>query len=201
MADLKQNTTYGDPTEISSALGRSLNKPSVSLPKVMPETQVPSQPSTPSLPKFSGGGSDIYGQWKSNYKETVPFMGSTNYEQGGTHEGVDIAMPSGTPVQSLTAGTVVESRTGQGRDPSKPSFGNYVVVKTPEGKFVRYSHLSQAWKPVNSSVEIGDVIGDSGNSGSTYSTTGGDGSHLDLRVWEVYQGMKKYLDPSSYFTN
>ncbi len=198
MADLKQNTTYGDPTEISSALGKSLNKPS--LPSIsIPKPTAPEN--TPSLPNVTGGSSDIYNQWKQKYPETTPFQGSTNYEQGGTHEGVDIALPYGTPVQSLTNGEIVESKTGQVRNPDVPSFGNYVVVKTPEGKFVRYSHLSENWVPVGSQVNVGDEIAKSGNSGSTYSASGGDGSHLDLRIWEAYQGVKKYLNPDTYFTN
>jgi len=124
---------------------------------------------------------------------TTPYGGNTNYE--GFHPGVDIANKKGTPIPSFTEGVVTEVREGQTQNPNKPSFGNYVVVKDPQGNLVRYSHLHQSFVKVGEKVNKGFNLGSMGNSGSTYSNSGGDGSHLDLRIKDAFG---KYIDPTSF---
>ena len=201
MTDIKRADLYSELAKTSYKLGRDLG--GRKLPNINMGTPSVSSPDI-SLPNISGGsGSQIYNQWKQQYPETTKFGGSTLYERGGTHQGVDIAMPQGTPIKSLTSGTVVESQTGQTQDQSRPSFGNYIIVKTPDNKYVRYSHLDQVWKNiVGTEVKPGDVLGSEGNTGSTYSQQpGGSGAHLDLRIWELWNNQKKYINPDIYFAN
>lgn len=190
MADIKTNQTYAPMINAAKLFGKTISR---------------RQPIDTS--RFSGVSSavknsgPIIDRLKSLGTMTTPYGGSTNYE--GTHPGIDIANKSGTPIPSMTAGTVVEAKTGQGWTPNKPSFGNYIVVKTPDNKYVRYSHLQDAFVPVGTQVAQGQEIGTIGKTGSTYSRYGaaGDPSHLDLRIWEAYQGAKKYLNPLEYLSN
>lgn len=61
-------------------------------------------------------------------------------------------------------------------------FGNQVQIKTSSGDIVMMSHLDSV------NVKVGDVVtqitklGAQGNTGNTYSLTGGDGTHLDITM-------------------
>lgn len=118
--------------------------------------------------------------------ETVPFGGSTKFEK--FHPGVDIANKMGTEIPTFAEGTV--SQVGV-----SPSFGNYVMVKDTHGSTHRYSHLHQSYVKKGQKVGRGAVLGTMGNTGNTYSLTGGDGTHLDYRIYDLYG---KYINPYSY---
>lgn len=136
---------------------------------------------------------------------TVPYGGSTRYEPGGKHTGIDIANKIGTPIPSFVGGEVVETRTGQKSDPSKPSFGNFVSIRDQNGKIWRYSHLNEVFVEIGQQVQKGAKIGGMGVSGSVYSTSGGTGSHLDLRVFDTADKVagfaKKYYNPINYLSS
>jgi len=133
----------------------------------------------------------------SKYPVTVPFQGSTRYEPQGKHTGLDIGTPTGTPIGSLSGGVVTDVRSGQGWTPNTPSYGNYVIVKDPTtGQQFRYSHLSDEMVEVGQKVNVGDILGSAGSSGSTYSAHhSGPGAHLDLRIMDL---AGKYVDPTPY---
>jgi murein DD-endopeptidase MepM/ murein hydrolase activator NlpD len=122
---------------------------------------------------------------------TTPYGGSTKYES--FHPGLDIANKIGTPIQSYTPGKVTAVRTGQQQ--GGPDFGNYVVITDPEGNQFRYSHLAGENVKIGQTVNKGSVIGTMGNTGQTYSLSGGTGSHLDLRIKNLYG---KYVNPNRY---
>jgi hypothetical protein len=96
------------------------------------------------------------------------------YENGrgkGSHVGVDISLPEGTPVQSVANGVVVRSSYDAG------GFGNFVVVKHPnvpnideQGKksavYSVYAHLSSALVTEGTVVQKGEQIGLSGHTGN-----------------------------------
>jgi len=198
MADLKQNQTYKDITDTSFKLGASLPSRFSGIPKAVSSAgQQPQQPRQPRQPQQYSGQSGA--ELLKGFQTTVPYGGSTRYE--GFHSGSDLVSRQGTkaPIPSFTPGTVVESRTGQGKT-KKPSFGNYVLIKTPDGKFVRYSHLSENYVQVGSDISIGQPVGTQGATGSVYSLHGGSGEHLDLRIYEIYQNQKKYYDPFKYLS-
>ena len=117
---------------------------------------------------------------------TTKYGGSTRIEK--FHPGVDIAAPTGTPVGAYSGGTV----TKIGNDPK--GFGNYIMVKDQNGNTWRYSHLSQNYVKVGDTVGTGQKIAAVGKSGGgVYSRSGGDPSHLDLRVMSASQ---KYISPT-----
>ena len=121
---------------------------------------------------------------------TVPYGGSTRYEK--FHPALDIANKIGTPIPSYSGGTVTDVVRGQVQ--GSPGYGNYVIIKDSNGNSYRYSHLSRSLVKVGDSITKGSEIGLMGNTGSTYSLHGGTGSHLDLRIKDIYG---KYVNPYS----
>ena len=128
---------------------------------------------------------------------TVPFGGQTAWE--GNHPGVDIANKQGTPVPAMASGVVTGVVNGKGQaDPNNPSdpnhgFGNQVSIKDPYGNEHRYSHLHNTYVKVGQRVNKGDIIGPMGSSGSSYSPSGGDATHLDYRLLDAYG---RYMNPN-----
>jgi len=125
---------------------------------------------------------------------TTSFMGSTKYEPGGTHKGIDIANSMGTPIPAYSGGKVTEVVSGKKQ--GDPAYGNYIKIIDNQGKEWRYSHLYGEYVKVGDEIKPGQVIGSMGNTGQTYSTSGGDASHLDLRVFDTFK--KLFVDPSAY---
>jgi hypothetical protein len=104
------------------------------------------------------------------------------------HNGVDIAMPMGTPVFSVAKGTVIAQTTGG-------DAGTYVSIKHDDGKVSEYMHLQRA------SVKVGDVVTESteiGKSGGAVGDPGAGkstGPHLHLQIRDSAGG--KFIDPVS----
>jgi murein DD-endopeptidase MepM/ murein hydrolase activator NlpD len=94
------------------------------------------------------------------------------YEKSGRHGGVDIAIPSSTPIPDVVGGTVI------GRSSTKGGFGNSIIVKGNDGTIRRYSHLSQFKASMGDKVKAGQIIGLSGNTGLS------SGPHLDYREYK-----------------
>ncbi len=78
--------------------------------------------------------------------------------EDATHSGLDIAIPEGSAVRAAGRGTVREAAQDQ-------EYGLYVLVTHDEGYESRYAHLSRIIAKAGKSVESGEVIGLSGNSG------------------------------------
>lgn len=77
---------------------------------------------------------------------------------GGTHPGVDIAVPSGSYIRSVGDGVVAE----RGED---PVYGLFVVVEHPLGYRSLYAHASVVVVEPGRSVRAGQVLGLTGSSG------------------------------------
>ncbi len=80
---------------------------------------------------------------------------------GKMHNGLDYAVPIGTDIQSVTGGTVVYT----GNDPN--GYGNYIKVRDTLGNTHIYGHLSKIQTAPGETVEAGEVIGLSGNTGKS----------------------------------
>ncbi|KIZ14571.1 M23 family metallopeptidase [Streptomyces natalensis] len=83
------------------------------------------------------------------------------------HTGIDFPVSYGTPVMSVTDGTV--------RTQWNSAYGNMAIVTAPDGTETWYCHLSSA-KIRSGSVKAGETIAYSGNSGNT------TGPHLHFEV-------------------
>lgn len=88
------------------------------------------------------------------------------------HSGIDIVAPAGTPVYASAPGRVAAVQEFMVR-------GLVVIIDHGRGVFTAYCHLSEANVKVGQIVNVGDVIGKSGNSGRS------EGPHLH---WELAVG-------------
>ncbi|GAA4126979.1 M23 family metallopeptidase [Streptomyces tunisiensis] len=115
---------------------------------------------------------------------------STAYQSGGaiwssgSHTGIDFHAASGTPVQSVGVGTVVEAGWGG-------AYGNQVVIKMHDGTYTQYAHLSSVSVSAGQEVTVGQQIG---LSGATGNVTGAH-LHFEARMSAEYGSD---LDPVSY---
>lgn len=71
------------------------------------------------------------------------------------HEGIDIAVPVGTPVKAAAAGTVTDTGEQQG-------FGRFILVTNSSGELVRYANLSEIKVQKGQEIKAGEIIGSSG---------------------------------------
>lgn len=88
--------------------------------------------------------------------------GDTNgqHNRKGGHGALDIRTQGELPLKSISDGVVVATKI----DPNGKG-GNYIIIKTPNNKFVKYMHLSSISVKQGQTVKNGEYIGKSGNSG------------------------------------
>lgn len=97
-------------------------------------------------------------------KRKAPKKGASTY-----HKGVDWATPVGTPVYASSGGTVAKAGWGSG-------YGYVVYINHPDGRQTRYGHLSKILVSAGSTVNQGDKIALSGNTGVS------TGAHLHFEI-------------------
>jgi murein DD-endopeptidase MepM/ murein hydrolase activator NlpD len=102
-----------------------------------------------------------------------------NQQVQSRHQGLDYAVPSGTPVHAVNKGTVILAR---------PMFfeGNCVVIDHGQGLLSLYLHLSQIDVKQGEEIRSGQALGLSGGTGRA------SGPHLHLAI--RWQGV--YLNPA-----
>ena len=88
---------------------------------------------------------------------------------GKTHDGLDIAAPTGTPVYAMSRGTVILSDYVS-------SFGNKVEIRYWNGTVSWYGHLSRLDVRTGQTVTPGEQVGLVGNTGYSF------GPHLHLEI-------------------
>jgi murein DD-endopeptidase MepM/ murein hydrolase activator NlpD len=105
--------------------------------------------------------------WPVNGPVVSPF----GMRWGRMHEGVDIAVPAGTPIRAAASGRVaIAAYTG--------GYGNYTCVDHGGGLASCYAHQSSYAVGAGDSVRQGQVIGSVGCTGSCF----GDHLHFEVRV-------------------
>lgn len=125
---------------------------------------------------------------------TTGYGESTKYEK--FHPAIDIANKIGTPIPNEVEGTVVS--VDEGKKQGDNGYGNSVIIQDAQGNKFRYSHLNRAYVKIGQKIGKGQQLGEMGNTGSTYSNSGGTGSHLDFRVTDVKGNP---INPSSFLGN
>ncbi len=104
------------------------------------------------------------------------------YRWGRMHEGIDISVPEGTPVRAAKSGTVILASYYGG-------YGNYICVDHGGGLSTCYAHLSGYASSSGQRVSQGQVIGYSGNTGSST----GPHLHFEVRINGAAQDPMGYL--------
>lgn len=105
------------------------------------------------------------------------------YKLSVRHDGLDIIAPAQTPVYATAPGRVTNVQKANGGK------GNMVEITHSGGYVTRYAHLSSIKVKKGSPVKTGDVIGEVGDSGRSFTT------HLHYEVEK--DGVK--MDPDHYF--
>jgi murein DD-endopeptidase MepM/ murein hydrolase activator NlpD len=111
--------------------------------------------------------------WPAVGAITSPF-GERNAPFGGGnqfHTGVDISVPSGTPVKATADGVISYAGWNAGS-------GNLVVVEHGAGYSTFYAHSSSIPVKVGQRIKRGDVISYSGSTGNS------TGPHVHYEVWQ-----------------
>lgn len=88
------------------------------------------------------------------------------------HTGMDLAVPTGTPIRAALPGIVTVSAYNQG------GYGYYVMIDHGGGLSTLYGHCSRLLSQVGKTVQAGDVIALSGSTGRST----GPHLHFEVRV-------------------
>lgn len=104
------------------------------------------------------------------------------YRWGRMHEGIDIAVAEGTPIRAAKGGTVIMASYNGG-------YGNYTCIDHGSGLSTCYAHQSAFAASSGQSVNQGQVIGYSGNTGSST----GPHLHFEVRINGAAQDPMGYL--------
>ena len=102
----------------------------------------------------------------------------------GHHTGINFPVTTGTRVQAVGTGTVVEAGWGG-------AYGNNVVIKMSDGKYTQYAHLSKITVSTGQTVKARQQIGLSGATGNVT----GPHLHFEARTGPAYGSD---IDPSAY---
>jgi peptidoglycan DL-endopeptidase CwlO len=114
-----------------------------------------------------------YGSGQLIWPVDGPVVSGFGMRWGRMHEGIDIAVPAGTPIRAADAGTVVLVQS----DAESGGYGNFSCLDHGGGLQTCYAHLS-SFAVTSGSVSQGDVIGYVGCTGHCY----GDHLHFEVRI-------------------
>jgi murein DD-endopeptidase MepM/ murein hydrolase activator NlpD len=143
--------------------------------KLLQEAIANGQTTMVGKPGALGGGQMV---WPVNGFVASPF----GPRWGRMHEGLDLAVPAGTPIVAAAGGVVIHAGWMGG-------YGNQVVIQHGGGLTTSYAHQSQVASNVGQAVSQGQVIGYVGCTGTCY----GDHTHFETRVNGVAEDPMRYL--------
>ncbi len=114
-----------------------------------------------------------YGSGQFIWPVDGPVVSGFGMRWGRMHEGIDIAVPAGTPIRAAAAGTVVLVQS----EAESGGYGNFSCLDHGGGLQTCYAHQS-SFAITSGSVSQGDVIGYSGCTGHCF----GDHLHFEVRI-------------------
>jgi murein DD-endopeptidase MepM/ murein hydrolase activator NlpD len=115
-----------------------------------------------------------YGSGQLIWPVDGPIVSGFGMRWGRMHEGVDIAVPAGTPIRAAASGSVVLLQS----EAESGGYGNLTCLDHGGGLQTCYAHQSSFAVGSGQSVSQGDVIGYVGCTGHCY----GDHLHFEVRV-------------------
>ena len=99
-----------------------------------------------------------------------PVTSGFGWRWGRMHEGIDIGVPSGTPIRAAKSGTIVLASAYGG-------YGNYTCIDHGGGLSTCYAHQS-SFARTSGSISQGSVLGYVGCTGHCF----GDHLHFEVRI-------------------
>jgi len=138
----------------------------------------------PSSPSGSVAGNFIVGRgklgWPVNGQVIIGFGKQKDSKLGTYYEsnGIEIAVPPGTPIHAVAAGKVVFAGYFKG-------YGNLFILSHPGGYHTLYAQTNRMDKKLGDQVSAGDVLGSSGLGGrdSIYFEIRAKGSPVNPLSW------------------
>jgi len=104
------------------------------------------------------------------------------------HKGVDYSNRHGGPVVAAASGKIYQAELNN-------SYGHMVVIKHSNSVYTRYAHLKHDLVNVGEDIELGQILGEMGNSGLSTGTH----LHYEILVDEANDGGSPYhftaIDP------
>ncbi|HSJ18518.1 MAG TPA: peptidoglycan DD-metalloendopeptidase family protein [Solirubrobacterales bacterium] len=131
--------------------------------QIQQQLQASASPTLPAGPVRGGSGDMI---WPVDGPVTSPF----GMRWGRLHAGIDISVPSGTPIRAAKSGSIAMAAPTGG-------YGNYTCINHGGGQSTCYAHQS-SFAVTSGSVGQGEVIGYVGCTGSCF----GDHLHFEVRI-------------------
>lgn len=107
--------------------------------------------------------------------------GSNELARDHTHQGLDIAAKTGTPIKAVAEGTVTYSGSMGG-------YGNLIIIDHGNGIETYYGHCSKLYAKVGTTVTAGETIAAVGSTGNS------TGSHLHFEI----RRNGEYVNPQNY---
>lgn len=134
---------------------------------------------TASLPKQQDAEEKADFRWPARGRVIQGFSGR------GGNEGINIAVPEGTPVKAVEGGTVAYAGS------ELKGYGNLVLIRHPNGYVSAYAHNGELNVKRGDTVSRGQVVAKSGQTGNVSSPQ----LHFELRKGSTP------VDPTPYLNN
>ena len=150
-------------------------------PKVtaVPKSEPEPAATTASLAKPEEAGEKADFRWPARGRVIAGFSGR------GGNEGINIAVPEGTPIKAAEGGTVAYAGN------ELKGYGNLVLIRHPNGYVSAYAHAGELNVKRGETVKRGQVVAKSGQTGNVSSPQ----LHFELR-----KGSSP-VDPTPYLNN
>jgi murein DD-endopeptidase MepM/ murein hydrolase activator NlpD len=115
-----------------------------------------------------------YGSGQFIWPVSGPVVSTFGMRWGRMHEGIDIAVPAGTPIRAAASGSVVLLQS----EAESGGYGNFTCLDHGGGLQTCYAHQSSFAVSSGQSVSQGDIIGYVGCTGHCF----GDHLHFEVRI-------------------
>jgi len=115
-----------------------------------------------------------YGSGQFIWPVDGPVVSGFGMRWGRMHEGIDVAVPAGTPIRAAASGSVVLLQS----EAESGGYGNFTCLDHGGGLQTCYAHQSSFAVSSGQSVSQGDVIGYVGCTGHCF----GDHLHFEVRI-------------------
>jgi len=168
-ADVDEIAFYNDVTNSKLVVGDKI---------IIPDAEITSVTPTKSTSKTGSKNKEYYSSQpvkdiSGYFRYPLPAGIGIRTQRKHDKYAVDFGAKTGTPVYAAASGTVVLAKGGGAWN---GGYGNYIIIKHPNGTETRYAHLSKVLTSAGKQVAQGELIGYVGNTGRS------TGPHLHIEV-------------------
>ncbi len=157
-------------------------EPTQSARVVTPAAQQPEAPATDATKSAEAVGAIPSFRWPARGRVIASYGSKQNGQQ---NDGINIAVPEGTPVKAAEDGTIAYAGN------ELKGFGNLVLIRHANGYVSAYAHASELLVKRGDTVKRGQIIGRSGQTGNVTSPQ----LHFEIRKGSTP------VDPAQYLGN